>query len=260
MTTSAILLAAGQGTRLRPLTDDRPKCMVPLLGKPLLEHQLGRFAQAPIAQVTIIGGYKASCIRYGGVRLIVNPDFATTNMVHTLFCAEELFDGSSDLVVSYGDIVFESRVLDSLLASAAPVSVAIDKNWRQYWQLRMADPLSDAETLILGEDGSIRELGKKPRSYDQIQGQYMGLIKIRKEEAPAVLEAYRRMDRSHRYEGADFRGMYMTSFIQHLIDSGWRVEPVETRGGWLEVDTLEDISLYERLAEEGRLDPFYRPG
>jgi len=55
-------------------------------------------------------------------------------------------------------------------------------NWKRYWDLRFKDPLSDAETLIFDDKGYITELGKKPVSYDQIKGQYTGLIKVRADD------------------------------------------------------------------------------
>ncbi len=76
-------------------------------------------------------------------------------------------------MICYGDIVYEARVLAALLNVDAPVTVVIDRQWRRYWELRLDDPLTDAETLKLGPGGRLLELGKKPKTFDDIEGQYI---------------------------------------------------------------------------------------
>jgi len=251
---NAIILAAGQGSRLRPLTEDRPKCLVELAGRSLLERQLETFAALGIERVTIIGGYRAEQLP-ADVRVIVNPRYESTNMVESLFCAQALMSGENDVIVSYGDIVFEPQVLARLCDSTAEVAVVVDRAWRQLWEARMEDCLRDAETLKLAEDGRIIELGKKARSFDEIQGQYIGLIKFRAGWAVHLPKIYRTLLDIH---GPAAQTMYMTDFLQHLIDSGWRVQSVPVDGGWLEVDTLRDLQAYENLRRAGELARFYR--
>lgn len=254
----AIVLAAGQGTRLRPLTNDQPKCMVPLAGKPLLHRQLEVLRGAGIDEIVVVGGYRAERLEAPGLRVVLNRRYAETNMVSTLFCAESEMSRSEDLVIAYGDIVYEPRVLDALLACEAPLAIAIDRQWRRYWELRMDDPLADAETLKLDDGDRIVELGRKPQDYGDIQGQYMGLIKVAGERIQAFREAYHALDRAGRYDGKDFDNMYMTSFLQNLIDTGWLARAAFTDNGWLEVDTVADLERYEALQAQGRLEQFYR--
>jgi choline kinase len=247
----AIILAAGQGTRLRPLTDDRPKCMVELAGTPLLDYQLRVLRAAGVSDITVIGGYRAEWLAREGVEVRLNPRFATTNMVSTLFSAEALMDGADDLLITYGDIIFEPRVLEALLACNAPIALTVDRQWQRYWSLRMENPLSDAETLKRDGD-RILEVGKKPKGYEEIQGQYMGLIKVRADHAPKLPAVWRALDRNGRYDGKDFDNMFMTSFLQHLIDSGWDVRAALVDNGWLEVDTVEDLAYYQAMLQAGR--------
>lgn len=250
----AIILAAGQGTRLRPITDRVPKCLVELEGVSLLERQVRTLRSAGITDITVVGGYRADQIEALGYKVIVNENFATTNMVATLFCAREAMRSDSDLVVSYGDIVYERRVLDALCGCNAPVCVVVDMQWRWYWELRFENPLDDAETLKLSPNGRILELGKKPQSYDEIQGQYIGLIKVRSDMIEQLIRLYDRMDRSVTYDGKTFDNMFMTSFLQYLIDSGWDVRSVPVDNGWLEVDSVADLDLYSKLHRDGKLE------
>lgn len=238
---NAIILAAGQGTRLRPLTDHQPKCLVPLAGKPLLEHQRETLNQAGISDIHVVGGYLAEQLQRPGITLHINPDYASTNMVSTLFAAEAVMTGASDLIISYGDIVFEPRVLEALLACDAPIALAVDSEWRRYWAARMDNPLADAETLKMTDGNRVTELGKKPTSYAEIQGQYTGLIKIRADHVKPMVNAWHSMDKTARYDGKDFANMYLTSFIQHLINSGWEARAALIDNGWAEVDCPEDL-------------------
>lgn len=259
MTTVALILAAGFGSRLRPLTDARPKCMVELAGRTVLARQLDVFRAYKVDRVAIVLGHGADSVDAKGVGLQVfkNPDYSLTNMVESMMRARDLFDGASDVIISYGDIVYERRVLSAVLADTHAISVAVDRRWRQLWQLRMEDPLNDAETMRFGSDGRISELGKRPRSLDEIQGQYMGLFRIRAEVARTVTAFHDGLDRSKRYDGRDVPNMFMTSFIQAMIDAGFDIGAALVDGGWVEIDTIADLERYDGLAASGRLAEYY---
>ncbi len=244
----AIILAAGQGARLRPLTLDKPKCMVPYAGRPIIEHIVTTMHQCGIRDINLVTGYRADQLDYLGLPTSHNERFASTNMVHSLFCAARLLD--DDVVVSYADIVYAPRVLESLMASTSDLSVVVDRDWLELWKLRMSDPLADAETMKIDGEGHITEFGKKPTGYDDIQGQYIGLIKLSAAAAVAIREHYAAMDRTVRYDGKDFDNMYMTSFIQHVIDELMPAAAVFVSGGWIEIDSAEDLELYEEKSAE----------
>ena len=252
----AIILAAGQGTRLAPHTDDRPKCLVELAGKTLLSRQLAVLAMLGIDDIVLVGGYRADQLAAWPHRVVVNADFASTNMVHSLFCAQDALDGTDDVLIAYSDIVYETRVLRALLAAPGEVVVGVNTEWRALWQVRMDDPLSDAESLVLGPDGRLLEIGRKTTDYARIQGQYMGLIKVAAARATLLARVYDDMAKLPRYAGAAHGNMYLTDFLQQLCDLGWPVYGVRTAGGWLEVDSVEDLAIYHDLAERGELDRY----
>jgi len=171
-------------------------------------------------------------------------------------CAREHFDGSSDLVVCYGDLCYESRHITALAASDAAIAITVDRQWRRLWSLRMDDPLRDAETLRLDAAGNVTELGRKPRDYADIEGQYMGLIRIGAGFARQFVQTYDSLDPDGTYDGRDRDGMYMTAFLQLLVDRVTPVAAVMVDGGWLEVDTTDDLDTYEALRAAGELDRY----
>ncbi|MCP5464815.1 MAG: NTP transferase domain-containing protein [Deltaproteobacteria bacterium] len=111
----AILLAAGQGSRLMPLTQEQPKCMVPLYGKPLIEHIINALKGQNTLEVTLVTGYKGNILQehllktFSDVRFsfVTNDDFSNSNMVHSLFLA--LRHQQNDVLISYTDIVYEHQ-------------------------------------------------------------------------------------------------------------------------------------------------------
>ena len=257
--TKAIVLAAGQGTRLRPITDDKPKCLVPLLGKPLLQLQAETLRGCGIDNILVVGGYRADAIENEGFEVVLNPKFESTNMVSSLFSAREALQDGQDIVIAYGDIVYQKQNLYALLNCKSEIALMIDRQWLELWSLRLDDPLSDAETLVVNDTGHVVELGKKPLNYDRINGQYTGLIKVRSDRVSALVSFYDDLDRTALYDGKIFDNMYMTSFLQALIDAGWPVEAAFVENGWLEVDSVEDLTTYQEMAKDGSLQNFFDP-
>jgi choline kinase len=262
--TSAIILAAGQGTRLRPLTDDKPKGMVPLMGVPLLERQIKTLRGQGVDRIHIVTGYRADKIQVLGLPTSHNERFEKTNMVESLFAAidfmKEAAQRNDDLVIAYADIVYEPKNLQTLLKTNDEIVLMIDKKWKDLWSVRLENPLDDAETLVLNAKGYVLELGKKPQSYEKIQGQYTGLLKIRSDRLEDFISFYQSLDRNASYDGKNFDNMFMTSFLQSLIDAGWKVKAAMVENGWLEIDSVEDLHHYEKMAKNGELDQFYKLG
>lgn len=244
-----IILAAGQGTRLRPYTNDRPKCMVELKGKPLLHHQLEAIEQCGVnrTDIALAAGYLQEALVAPGIKQFRNEQYATTNMVTTLFAAEDFMQAGEDLIISYGDIVYKPDVFKRLLATSGDLVVAADLDWYDLWKLRMENPLDDAETFKMTKDGKVIELGKIPKTREDAQAQYIGLIKIAGNKVAEFVQYYHAMDKAAKYDGKDFDNMYMTSLIQSIIDAGWNVRAALINRSWLEVDSVADLEAYEKL-------------
>lgn len=223
-----------------PFTADRPKCMVEVEGTPLIDLQLAVIRAAGIDDITIVRGYQASALQRAGVKFRDNPRFATTNMVISLsVCLEDI---KGDVLVSYGDIIYPVAHLRKLLEDPAPIAVAIDRQWEAYWAARFGDPLSDAETLKVQGD-RIVEIGRKPRSLAEIEGQYMGLLRFRGEGTLALRGFLERSLASGRIGAKPVDSAFMTDMLQAMIDEGIRIAPCYVEGRWAEVDSPSDLAL-----------------
>ncbi len=240
-----IILAAGEGSRLRDFTKTMPKCMVPFKGKPIIDYIISVAQSCNIKEMDIVLGYKGDVLiqhlkKYKDLKFNIykNNYFSTTNMVYTLFCLQNIMN--EDCIVSYSDIIYTKEVLD-LMVKAKHSTVIVDRQWQQLWEKRMENPLSDAETLKYDKDGYIIELGKKPNTYEDIDGQYIGLFKLMKKDIVTAKEIYHKLDRNNNYDGKNFDNMYMTSFLQILINANIPLKAGFINGGWLEIDTIADL-------------------
>ena len=232
---------AGEGKRLRPYTLDRPKCMVEIDGISLIDRQLSVLKAEGLDNIVMVGGYKSEMLKREGVKLKLNPRYYETNMVWTMFCAEEELEGG--VIVSYGDIVYSTGILQALLKSKADIAVTIDKEWESYWEERNENPLNDAETLKLRDDGTISAIGQKPKSLSEIEGQYMGLMKFSAEGIKQIKQIFNTAVKTGGLLGKPVENSYMTDLLQAVIDTDSLVTAVPVHGEWVEVDNANDMNL-----------------
>jgi len=254
----ALILAAGEGARLKPLTSDRPKVMVELNGRTILERQLSVLNSLGITEIALATGFRSECFSELCLPTFHNANWRDSNMVTSMFVAADFLQGGNeDVIVAYGDIVYEKRVLAKLMRSDRPVAITSDTRWQKYWALRTKDILSDIESFVTDDANDVIELGKRVQSFEHVQGQFVGLIKVRADQISNLMRIYHALPKDAIYDGKGFEQMYMTSFIQALIQSGEPVRAVEVESGWLETDTLTDLELYYDLASNNRLREFY---
>lgn len=244
-TRAAVILAAGMGKRLLPYTADRPKCMLEVAGKTILDWQLNALRSVGITDVAVIRGYRGEAIQRPSLRFFDNPDYSRNNILGSLFCAEAaLADGC---VVSYSDILYRPDVLRKLLSSDGDVTIAVDPDWQLRYEGREGHPVSEAE-LVKAEHGRVIEAGKGIPP-EEAYGEFIGLMKLTVRGAATFRDFYRKA--RARYGEADrpfqraatFAQAYLTDMFQELASSGVRVTPVEIHGGWMEIDVPKDLEL-----------------
>lgn len=258
----AVIVAAGRGSRMRAMTDDRPKCLIEFAGRPLIAWQIDTLRAAGVEEITVVVGYRGEALVGFGDRRVDNPRWAETNMVYSLLCARETLLSGSPVIVSYSDLVYEARLPEALVRAEADVATVIDENWRALWEGRFEDPLADAETLKRDADGAIREIGFKPMDFDEIDGQFVGLTRFSPAGALRFVEAWEavRDGRAPAFGKRQAETCHFTDMLQRLIDQGTPVRAAPVRGGWLEFDNDTDFALYDRWRVEGSLDAFFMAG
>ncbi|MGN7741485.1 phosphocholine cytidylyltransferase family protein [Pseudomonas sp. 22526] len=240
----AVILAAGRGSRLKDLTAAQPKPLARLAGKPLLEWQLQALESAGVEEVHLVSGYCSETLEGYGQSRLYNPHWASSNMVRSLMCADALLS-SEPTLVCYGDIVYRPDIVRDLMASQPPLSITYDLDWWDLWSARSDDPLSDAESFRQ-QAGQLLGIGERVASREEIEGQYMGLLKF----TPAGWSQVQALLSGMSDQQID--KLDMTSLLRALLQAGTTIATVAIRGGWVEVDNQSDIALYEqRIAQPG---------
>lgn len=237
----AIILAAGRGSRMGGMTTHQPKCLVKLKGVALLDRQIAALQGAGIDTIGIVTGYRREALNDRGLHEFHNADWSHTNMVSSLsFARSWLLDGPC--LVSYSDIFYDSEAVQLLIRETGALALTYDPKWLSLWAARFSEPLSDAETFRVRADGTLLEIGKRPESLEQVQGQYMGLLRFTPESWRA-LEAMRAA-----LSVAERDQMHMTGALQRLIETqSVAVRAIPYSGLWGEVDSQDDLLVYESM-------------
>ena len=237
-----IILAAGEGQRLIPYTNDRPKALVDLLGNTMISRHLSICQKLNISDIIIVGGHEYKKLEELGYPVVINNDYQSTNMFWSLYCAREYL--AEEFVIAYGDIIFHPDVLQLLLRDKGQISVVVDENWREYWENRFDDPLTDAETLKLNKANEILNIGDKPRSYKDIHAQYIGLMKFEGAGSIAISELLGKVSKlgpGLKINGRSAKSAFMTDVLNQLVKDKNAVKAVLTKQLWLEIDSESDL-------------------
>lgn len=241
----AIILAAGRGSRMKNKTDVLPKCLTKLWGKTLLEWQLEALRNAGIDDICIVTGYHAEEIekRYTTNKYLHNENWQNTNMVSTLICADTLLS-ADECIISYADIVYKKEAVDKLIASKSEIALTYYTEFKKLWENRFENPLDDVETFKIDENHNIIEIGQKAKSLDEIDGQYMGLLKI----TPKGWHDIKKI--INQSLPKPIEKMDMTGLLEHLIKKDIKLKGIPYDKLWVEVDSPEDLDLYNNLQYE----------
>jgi L-glutamine-phosphate cytidylyltransferase len=242
----AIILAAGRGSRLGSLGNERPKCLVELCGKPLIERQVAALRGGGVDEVGVVRGYRPDMIALPNIIYFDNLRWAETNMVASLAAAAEWLR-AGPVIVSYADIFYRRALVRDLVAAAGDLVISYDRKWRMLWSRRFADPLSDAETFRADASGALVEIGGKAAKIEEICGQYMGLLKF----TPAAWCAVESL-RAALLPAARDR-LDMTGLLHRLLGQSFSIATLGTDGHWGEIDNPGDLALFERMVADGEL-------
>lgn len=243
----AVILAAGRGSRMGALTDDIPKCLCPLAGRRIIDWTLDALRVNGIREVTIVAGWKHERLVDVADRIIVNPKWASVNMVRSLQLAEDVLARAPTLIV-YGDGAYGAPSISVAIDDDDhDITVPVDVRWLELWRRRFSDPLDDAETLTR-ERNRITSIGRRAASLSAIEGQFMGLLRLNPGGWTRI-SAW--LDRAERIRGRNvIDRLDMTGLLQGMIESGEDVHSVDIDGGWVEIDSATDVEIIERCIDE----------
>jgi choline kinase len=249
-----VLIAAGPGSRMGPFTEAKPKCLLPVGGRTLLDWTLDNFRDSGCSELIAVVGHRAETIERPGLTKIVNADYRNNNILHSFMHAQARMMGA--VVASYSDIYVEPRVYRILMATPGDIVIAVDMDWRPYYEGRSRHPLAEAENIYLDANDHVRQAGKhlddNPPAGERC-GEFLGVWRM-SEMGTAVFRSH--FDRLNRklaptapfQHAREWRKAYITDMVQELVDRGVTVSCALVERGWAELDTEEDYQRLPRIA------------
>lgn len=240
--TRAIILSAGQGRRLLPFTADRPKCLLDVQGKTVLERQIDNLLAAGIKSITVVTGYAANQVeqllgdRYdpAHVRCLYNPFFEAADNLASCWMARQQMQGS--FILLNGDTLFDLPVLQRLLAAPVrPITLAVDHK-ASYDSDDMKVTLKGTQLLRVG----------KTLPLDSVSGESIGMMRFLPEGAALFVDALERVMRT-----PEALKQWYLSVIDDIASHTDMVYSQSIDGlGWGELDFPEDLKIARQLAAD----------
>ena len=236
MTTEAVILAAGRGSRMGYVTETIPKSFININGKRLIDYQIEKLKAVGIDKIYIVTGYMAEKFKEyeSDVELVHNSQWEETNMIWSFICAAEKL--KDEAIVLYSDIIYDESVLYRILNSDYDNCIIADKDWLKQWALRFTNVLDDAEGLQFDEYGKLISIGRKVKQVHEIMAQFCGILKLDCE----FVNLLKAQDEKY-LKVADF-----TMTLDHLISLGFEMYVELINGGWFEVDTETDVDVLKK--------------
>jgi L-glutamine-phosphate cytidylyltransferase len=227
----AVILAAGQGTRIRSVHGERPKCLIEVDGSTILDHQLEALSKAGVYEVAIVVGYQKEQIinhvrvhshRKQRIDFIENPAYALCNNIYSLWLALDWVRGDNFIVLN-ADVIFDADILITATRPYAPISMIVDPLWR------------DETMKVIIDDDRVIEMSKKI-SRKEFSGTYIGITVFSK----SVQNQF--FDKMDNLIGAGRVNDFFNVAVQELANEGVHVGFTSTEGSaWAEIDDPIDL-------------------
>jgi choline kinase len=246
----AIIIGAGRGSRLGVETAEIPKTLVHVMGRPMLDWILDALAEAGIGRrdVVFVCGYAQEVIRerYPEFTFVENREWQSNNILASLLYAREhLADG---FLSTYADIVYEGAVVQRLVANSQDIVLGCDTAWRRRYIGRSRHPETDAEKLRASGERVI-ELSRRIPS-EAAQGEFIGVMKMSPAGARELTSAFDRARAEFAgklwREGRTFEKAYLIDQLQTMLEQGATMFRENTDGGYMEIDTEQDLAMAEK--------------
>lgn len=245
----AIFIAAGQGSRLGSLTEDLPKPLVDINGKSIIQRQIELLHKKNIDDIVIVTGYKKEKFEFKNVKYVFNPNFLIDEQAGSLMSARQNFFG--DVLIMFGDILFDESILQQVLDSKGDISIAIDKDWEKSYQERNDNPIDKADKVLLKNEKIVKISAKQIDSQkNKDTGELLGIMKLSQNGSKILIEHYERLEKSHAgnfHDAESFKKAKFVDILQELLSLGIEINPIPIDGNWCEIDTPDDLARAKKI-------------
>ena len=246
----AIILAAGSGLRLGQHTKDIPKALLDINGKSILERQISLLRQHGINEIFVVTGYQREQYIMKNIEYIFNSRYIETEQLASMMVARtKIFD---DVLVIFGDIVFDAQILQQILASNDNIAIAVDFDWEKSYTERPDNPKSLADKVLIDQK-KIIQISAKITSLDmknQQIGEFLGIIKLSGKGSKIMIKKYEELESSHKgkfHDADSLEKAKLVDILQELIDSKIEIYSISITGKWCEIDTPKDLERARKI-------------
>ena len=245
-----IIVAAGIGSRLGELTKDIPKPLVDVNGKSILQRQIEIYRKFGINDIIIIHGLDKDKFNFENVTYVEDIDVSNHDLLGSLMVAQK--EMNDDLIISYGDIIFDENIFSQIINSSETSTLAIDYNWEKKYQDK-SDDLLNKVSIVTSNNDNILNIGyyENFKNIDNvIFGEFIGLMKISKLLATDLIKQYNFLQKNHHGKFHDSPSIHfaiITDIINELLKNGTKFAPTKISGTWCEIDTPEDLKNAKKL-------------
>ena len=240
-----IIIAAGSSTRLAKETLDISKGLLKINDKSIIQIQLDLFKKNQLSNITIITGPNKEKFNFQNVNYVQDNEFQNHDVLGSLMVCKSIMD--DEILTTYSDIIFNKKILGSMLDFKGDIGIAVDLNWEKNYVNRTQHPKSEADNVLMGNNKILKiQKNIKDSKPTQNIGEFIGLMKLSKKGAKIFVEKFNHLIESHKgkfHDSPSLKNAYLTDMLQELIDSGFLVEPIIISGKWCEIDTPQDLQL-----------------
>ena len=245
----AIFIAAGEGSRLGNLTKDLPKPLVDVNGKSIIERQISLLRKNNVNDIVVTTGYKKEKFTFKNIEYVHNPNFREQEQTGSLMVARSKIAG--DILIMFGDILFDEMILQQMLDSKGDIVIAVDKNWEKSYEERHDNPKSEADKVLI-KDGKVIQISAKniEVNNDNDIRELLGLIKLSMKGSKILIDQYEKLENSHIgkfHDAVSFKKAKFVDMLQELLSSGIVITPVSIKGKWCEIDTKHDLEIAKKM-------------
>ncbi|MBN1639222.1 MAG: phosphoenolpyruvate mutase [Ignavibacteriales bacterium] len=242
-----IILAASKGQNFGTLTDNKPKAMIQIDDDTILSKIVKTLNAQQIKDINVVVGYKKEAVNLPNLKYITNDHYDENGILYSLYCAKDELKG--DMIISFGDILFEEDILNRLMLSNEDILLAVDA--------RKIKEMTIDKDLVISEKKYSNEFHARNicklldiQKVDNLaeakkyNGEFIGLMKLSDAGAEIFHKEFTYLEKND----SDFiRQKSLNEFIKYLIGKQYDVHQLSFKGHWRDIDSIEDLTYIVKL-------------